>query len=178
MDREAWCAVVHGVAKSRTRLSDWTELSFLGSWSKHQGHKILPLWRMVSFCQQQPVSLSSGLFLFLFCLQVSGHVLLLKGCVDCSQVCLVSDPSSPFCSSPKSQGTAFPRLCCFCPDVSNTDPGRRCEGGRKSEIRAFPLSSLYCQAASQIVTECLLWVHFSLPPHSSNPANLLWNWIS
>ena len=25
MDREAWHAVVHGVAKSRTRLSDWTE---------------------------------------------------------------------------------------------------------------------------------------------------------
>ena len=33
MDREAWPAAVHGVAKSRTRLSNWTELillSFLG----------------------------------------------------------------------------------------------------------------------------------------------------
>ena len=26
MDREAWRAAVHGVAKSRTWLSDWTEL--------------------------------------------------------------------------------------------------------------------------------------------------------
>ena len=27
MDREAWHAAIHGVAKSRTRLSDWTELN-------------------------------------------------------------------------------------------------------------------------------------------------------
>ena len=36
MDREAWRAAIHGVAKSQTRLSDWTELNWLSC------NKLLP----------------------------------------------------------------------------------------------------------------------------------------
>ena len=32
IDREAWHAVVHGVAKSRTRLSNWTKLKLWVDW--------------------------------------------------------------------------------------------------------------------------------------------------
>ena len=34
MDREAWRAVIHGVAKNRTRLSNRTELNWLNSQEK------------------------------------------------------------------------------------------------------------------------------------------------
>ena len=37
VDRETWCAVVHGVAKSRTRLNNWTELFSLFLCPDHWG---------------------------------------------------------------------------------------------------------------------------------------------
>ena len=45
MDSEAWRVVIHGVTKSRTRVSDWTELN------RHHNHvEIQP--RYSSFCGQ------------------------------------------------------------------------------------------------------------------------------
>ena len=37
MEREAWRAVVHGVAKSQTQLSDWTELN----WTDFKNNSII-----------------------------------------------------------------------------------------------------------------------------------------
>ena len=34
MDRQAWCAAIHGVVKNRTQLSDWNELNVIESQTK------------------------------------------------------------------------------------------------------------------------------------------------
>ena len=59
MDREAWRAAIHGVAKSQARLSDWTELN----WTDGDIKKLISLifkqqlnftilWMIISFLIQ------------------------------------------------------------------------------------------------------------------------------
>ena len=45
MDRDAWRAVVHGVAKSRARLSNWAELNAHSQWKKKTLPFILTLYQ-------------------------------------------------------------------------------------------------------------------------------------
>ena len=43
MDREAWRAAIHGIAKSRTQLSDWTELNWT-ELKQRPGRTVLYKW--------------------------------------------------------------------------------------------------------------------------------------
>ena len=45
MDREAWRAAIHGVAKSRTRLSDWTELNLYKTVNQLTSIKYNAIWQ-------------------------------------------------------------------------------------------------------------------------------------
>ena len=46
MDREAWRAVIHGVTKSRTRLSNWTELNDTELEKEKATHSSILPWRI------------------------------------------------------------------------------------------------------------------------------------
>ena len=54
MDREAWLATIHGVAKSRTWLSEWTELNSACKLNK-QGDKMQPWYIPVRIWNQSVV---------------------------------------------------------------------------------------------------------------------------
>ena len=60
MDREAWHAAIHGVAKSQTQLSDWTELML------HGLQCYLLFWTMTI-----NKSLSASLILLCICIAAS-----------------------------------------------------------------------------------------------------------
>ena len=45
MDREAWRAAIHGVSKSRTQLSDWTELNWTDAAANQEMSEALRNWK-------------------------------------------------------------------------------------------------------------------------------------
>ena len=48
MDREAWRAVIHGIAKSRTRLSNWTELNLFSKGYSLHYFSFMSIWFKVA----------------------------------------------------------------------------------------------------------------------------------
>ena len=58
MDREAWCAAIHGVAKSRTRLSNFTLTFHFHALEKEMAaHSSILAWRIPG--KEEPVGLPS-----------------------------------------------------------------------------------------------------------------------
>ena len=122
MDREAWHAAVHGVAKSRTQLSDWTELNMfffilgyiscsyilkinplsVSSLANNFSHSIGCLFTlfMVSFDVQKLLSLiRSHLFIFVFIFITLGKG---KSVKLLSHVWLFAAPWTALCQAPLS----------------------------------------------------------------------------
>ena len=92
MDREAWLAAVHGVAKNQTRLSDWTELTW---WDQMPWSELFECWVLnqffhipliLHFHQEAPY------FLITFCHK--GGVICLSEIIDISLAILIPDCAS------------------------------------------------------------------------------------
>ena len=52
MDREAWHAAVHGVTKSQTRLSNWTEHAL----PRYRGQQVSMNWYFLDFLHGNPAN--------------------------------------------------------------------------------------------------------------------------
>ena len=68
MDREAWLAAIHGVAKSRTRLSDWTELNWTEYWESDFALNMFFCLQQGTLCDPLSRKLS-----YLFILKIARH---------------------------------------------------------------------------------------------------------
>ena len=74
MDREAWRATIHGIAKSPTRLSNWTELNWILLWLELFPGAKLPRTQPISY----PVMTKgrTNIFLVLFLFYITSHYLI------------------------------------------------------------------------------------------------------
>ena len=114
MDREAWRAVIHGVAKSWTRVSDWTELKWetleriwvVDSSSNSVAYHIPKLWLLL-FAKSCPTLWPHGL----------QHARL--PCPSLSlRVCSNSHPLSQWCHPTISSCYPLILLPSICPNIS------------------------------------------------------------
>ena len=113
MHREAWRAAIHGVAKSRTRLRDWTELnwtelktSLVAQWIRirlpMQETKVPPLLQEDSTCWGITKPMLHNFW---------GHVLEPRNCSDCTRVPQLRKPArlEPVLGSKRSHCMKSPR---------------------------------------------------------------------
>ena len=85
MDREAWHAAIHGVARSRTRLSDWTELKGYNVES-YLNVKVLTFWCALNYQ-------NTRILCYMYMISKTGQQLSLPSLIRPSSLC--HGPCSP-----------------------------------------------------------------------------------